>query len=315
MCNNLTVETKEFLAKLGERKPLCEMSLQAIRESLNELQEIGYEFVDADEYGLTITAEGCESFNAAVFRPAGNKETLPVILYIHGGGWAAGDKSDYNMFMRKLCNKANAVIVFPEYCLSPEAKFPAALNQVYETLEYIFAHAQDLNIHRDKIAIAGDSAGGNMAAVTAIRALKSNGPKIKMQLLLYPVTDVNMDYKSFETFENGPFLTKERMEWYFEQYLPNGHDKNNFHISPIKASLENLKGLPHTLIITAENDILRDQGEAYALKLDEAGVDVANIQVNGTIHDFLSLNGLAHTMPAKAGLKIVSECLKKHLHE
>ena len=314
MCNNLTVKTKDFLAKVGERKPISEMSLQAARDAFSEVQELGYEVIDADVCDITITPENGESFNAAMFRPAGNQETLPVILYVHGGGWVVGGKDDYNMFMRKLCKKTNAVIVFPEYCLSPEAKFPVALNQVYETLEYIFEHASDLNVHRDKIAIAGDSAGGNMAAVTAIRALKSNGPKLKMQLLLYPVTDVDMDYHSFEKFEDGPWLTKKAMEWYFEQYLPNEHDKDNFHISPIKASLDALKGLPHTLVITAENDILRDQGEYYAAKLDEAGVEAACVQINGTIHDFLSLNGLAHTAPARIGLKIAAECLKRHLN-
>lgn len=177
-----------------------------------------------------------------------------------------------------------------------------------------FSNPDDLNIDENRIAIAGDSAGGNMAAVTALKAKNLKGPKILFQCLFYPVTNADMDTKSFDDFKDGPWLTKKAMEWFWNAYVPEKKLREDPYISPLKADIDDLKGLPPALIISVENDVLRDEGEAYARKLDVAGVDVLNVRVNGTIHDFLMLNALSDTPQAKGALELACKVLKHALH-
>ena len=219
------------------------------------------------------------------------------------------------MLIKQLAINTNSVVIFPEYSRSPEAKYPVALKEIYSVLEYIYENPDEFNIDNDSIAIAGDSAGANMATVTALKAKNQNGPKLKFQCLFYPVTNADMDTKSYDLFKDGPWLSKKAMEWFFEAYAPDKESRNDIYVSPLKADEEDLKGLPPTLIITAENDVLRDEGEAYARKLDSAGVDVLNIRINGTIHDFLMLNALSDTRCAKGALNLACNMLKKALHK
>ena len=206
---------------------------------------------------------------------------------------------------------ANAAVIFVDYDRAPETTYPKALNQIYGVLQYIYNYPDEFDLDREKIVIAGDSAGGNMAAACAIKAKLNNLDFIKAQILLYPVTDASMDTKSYDKFQKGPWLTKKSMEYFWKAYLPDKKLRDEILVSPLKADINNLKNLPPALILTVENDVLRDEGEDYARKLDEAGVPVTNIRMNGTIHDFMMLNALCDNIQTKAAFSIVCGYLKK----
>ena len=307
---NLTTKTEDFISMLENKdaKPLYKMTPEQARQFLDNLQKETHKDILADVKDTQIFTENKNSIALRIIRPANNNEKLPAIIYLHGGGWVMGGKESFNMLI-------NSVVIFPEYSRSPEAKYPVALKEIYSVLEYIYENPDEFNIDNDSIAIAGDSAGANMATVTALKAKNQNGPKIKFQCLFYPVTNADMDTKSYDLFKDGPWLSKKAMEWFFEAYAPDKESRNDIYVSPLKADEEDLKGLPPTLIITAENDVLRDEGEAYARKLDSAGVDVLNIRINGTIHDFLMLNALSDTQCAKGALNLACNMLKKALHK
>lgn len=314
---NLTTKTEDFISMLENKdaKPLYKMTPEQARQFLDNLQKETHKDILADVKDTQIFTENKNSIALRIIRPANNNEKLPAIIYLHGGGWVMGGKESFDMLIKQLAINTNSVVIFPEYSRSPEAKYPVALKEIYSVLEYIYENPDEFNIDNDSIAIAGDSAGANMATVTALKAKKQNGPKIKFQCLFYPVTNADMDTKSYDLFKDGPWLSKKAMEWFFEAYAPDKESRNDIYVSPLKADEEDLKGLPPTLIITAENDVLRDEGEAYARKLDSAGVDVLNIRINGTIHDFLMLNALSDTQCAKGALNLACNMLKKALHK
>ena len=314
---NLTTKTEDFISMLEikDAKPLYKMTPEQARQFLDNLQKETHKDILADVKDTQIFTENKNSIALRIIRPANNNEKLPAIIYLHGGGWVMGGKESFDMLIKQLAINTNSVVIFPEYSRSPEAKYPVALKEIYSVLEYIYENPDEFNIDNDSIAIAGDSAGANMATVTALKAKNQNGPKIKFQCLFYPVTNADMDTKSYDLFKDGPWLSKKAMEWFFEAYAPDKESRNDIYVSPLKADEEDLKGLPPTLIITAENDVLRDEGEAYARKLDSAGVDVLNIRINGTIHDFLMLNALSDTQCAKGALNLACNMLKKALHK
>lgn len=305
---NLNIETKAFVDELAKAggEPLYTLTPGDARKVLNDLQEKTHKEIEADVYDTTVA-----NVSVRFIRPKKNSEKLPVIFYLHGGGWILGNKETHDELVRKLAVHTNSVVVFPSYDPSPEAVYPRAIDQAYSVLDFICNNSDEYNIDEKRIVLAGDSVGGNMATVLALKAKKENGPKILFQALFYPVTDANMDTQSYKEFENGPWLTKKAMEWFWNAYLPDKSRKDEIYVSPLKASLDDLKGLPPTLIITDENDVLRDEGEAYAKRLDEAGVDVANVRMNGTIHDFMMLNALSNTAPAKAAIALACKMIKK----
>ena len=314
---NLTTKTEDFISMLENKdaKPLYKMTPEQARQFLDNLQKETHKDIPADVKDTQIFTVNNNSIAKRIIRPANNNEKLPAIIYLHGGGCVMGGKESFDMLIKQLAINTNSVVIFPEYSRSPEAKYPVALKEIYSVLEYIYENPDEFNIDNDSIAIAGDSAGANMATVTALKAKNQNGPKLKFQCLFYPVTNADMDTKSYDLFKDGPWLSKKAMEWFFEAYAPDKESRNDIYVSPLKADEEDLKGLPPTLIITAENDVLRDEGEAYARKLDSAGVDVLNIRINGTIHDFLMLNALSDTRCAKGALNLACNMLKKALHK
>ncbi len=320
---NLNTKTEEFISMLEQRDnaPLYTLSPDGARDFLDSLQIETHKEIDADVADINVPAQDTQDIEVRVVRPKNSTEKLPVILYIHGGGWVMGGKESFDMLIRKLAVCTDSAVFFPEYSLSPEAQYPQALNEISRVLEYIYNNAKELNIDNTKIAIAGDSAGGNMATVTALavkKALqkqKENKPDIIFECLFYPVTNADMDTKSYDSFKDGPWLSKKAMEWFFEAYVPEKKLRDDATVSPLKASEEELALLPPTLIITDENDVLRDEGEAYARKLDSAGVDVLNVRINGTIHDFVMLNALSDTFAAKGALDLACKMLKDALHE
>ena len=245
-----------------------------------------------------------------IVRPEGNTDRLPVVVYFHGGGWVLGDKETHDRLIREIAVQANAVVVFVDYERSPEAKYPIAIDQDYAVTKYVAEHSEQLNVDPTRLAIAGDSVGGNMTAVVSLLAEQRKGPEIIAQVLFYPVTDANFENGSYTEFANGPWLTKAAMEWFWNQYLPEGTDRTDPKVTPIHAPQELLAGQAPALIITDENDVLRDEGEAYARKLSQAGVDVTTVRYNGTIHDFVMLNAVADTPAAKAATAQASQFLK-----
>jgi acetyl esterase len=219
---------------------------------------------------------------------------------MHGGGWVLGDRDTHDRLIRELAIGASAALIFVDYERSPEARYPVAIEQGYAVAKHVSDNAEKLMIDGSRIVVAGDSVGGNMAAVIALLAKERKGPALKAQVLFYPVTDASMSTRSYEQFATGPWLTADAMAWYWEQYIPEVGQRAQSHASPINATKDELSGLPQTLLITDENDVLRDEGEAYGRKLAEAGVRVTIVRYNGTVHDFVMLNALAAT-PAVRG--------------
>ena len=313
----LSLETKNIIDKLAseDSKPLYKLQPEEARLVLNDLQALFPIDIEAEVQNRTISTISAGNIDIKIVRPKCNtEEKLPVILYLHGGGWILGNAKTHDTLIKKLAICTKSVVIFPEYSKSPEAIYPTAINQCYAVLEYIKQNPLEFNINENKIAVAGDSAGGNMATVLALKAKQENGPHICLQALFYPVTDASMDTKSYNDFKDGPWLSKKAMEWFWEAYVPEKSLRNNPHISPLKAELNTLKGLPPTLIITAENDVLRDEGEEYARKLNQAGVKVINARINGTIHDFMMLNALSDTQPTKGAFALAGKIIKKELH-
>jgi acetyl esterase len=234
-------------------------------------------------------------------------------MWFHGGGWILGDKETHDRLVRDIASGTGATVVFVDYERSPEAHFPVAIEQAYATTKYVAEHGAELRVDGSRLAVAGDSVGGNMAAVVALLAKERKGPKLAFQLLYYPVTDSSLSEDSYTEYGEGPWLTKPGMAWFWDAYLPDEKARAAITASPLNATVEQLRGLPEALIIVDENDILRDEGEAYARKLASAGVRVTSTRYNGTIHDFVMLNPLAETPAARAAIRQGTDALRAAL--
>lgn len=210
-----------------------------------------------------------------------------------------GNAHTHDRLIRELAVGAEAAIVFPNYSLSPEAKYPTAIEEIYAVLQWTAEKGSEHGLDTSKLSIAGDSVGGNMAAAITLMAKERSGPKIAKQLLFYPVTDASFDTESYHEFAKGYFLQRDGMKWFWDQYTTDPEERNQITASPLRASLEQLRDLPDALVITGEADVLRDEGEAYAAKLREAGVNVTAVRFQGIIHDFVMLNPLAETHAKK----------------
>ncbi len=304
---NLIKPVKAFIDKLSKAggKPLYELTPEEARNVLLNVQAEDEVLPEANVDEITVSLENGREMRVLIVRPSGVDDTLPIIFYIHGGGWVMGNEVTHARLIRQLADEVQAAVVFPVYIPSPEAQYPQTTNDLFGVLQYISEYGAKYNLDTDRLAVAGDSVGGNMAAVMTLMAKKNeNTPKIDFQLLFYPVTDASFENESYETYSEGPWLTRKAMEWFWQQYAPNKKSRKEIYASPLRATKEDLEGLPPALIITDENDVLRDEGEAYARKLDEAGVTVGVVRVNGTIHDFLMLNALADTVPTKAAMAL-----------
>ena len=249
------------------------------------------------------------SVGIRVVRPVAAKGALPVLIYVPGGGWTMGDKETYDRLIRELAVGVQGALFFVEYDRAPEAKYPIAVEQAYAVTKFVAEHGTDLHVDPTRLAILGDGAGGNIAAAVTLMASERRGPKFALQVLLYPVVDVNFGTGSYMTFANGPWLTRQAMEWFWNAYLPDTTARNQITATPLNASVDQLTGLPEALVIVAENDVLRDEGESYARKLSLAGVRVVSTRYNGTIHDFVMLNALSDTPAACGALAQVTTAL------
>ena len=258
--------------------------------------------LDADISDLTVEGGPTGSVRVRIVRPAGATGVLPVILYVHGLGWVFGGPETHDRLVRELAVGAQAAVVFPDYDLAPEQKYPTQIEQVYAVADWIAMNGADERLDPSRIAVAGDSVGGNMATVTALLAKQRGGVTFAGQLLFYPVTDASFDTGSYEQFAEGFFLARDGMRWFWDQYTTDPAQRAEITASPLRASLEELAGLPQALVIVGEADVLRDEGEAYAAKLRAAGVPVTAVRYGGIVHDFVGLNPLRHTYAAEGAI-------------
>jgi acetyl esterase/lipase len=256
-----------------------------------------------DEEWVTVPGGPTGEVKARIVKPRGATGTLPVLLYIHGAGWVFGNAHTHDRLVRELAVGIGAAVVFPEYDRAPEARYPVALEQSYTVAQWVVEEGSSKGLDASRFAIAGDSVGGNMTAAMTLLAKERGGPKLAAQVLFYPVTDANFDTPSYEQFAEGYFLRRDAMQWFWDQYTTDEAQRNQVTASPLRATLEQLAGMPPALVITGEADVLRDEGEAYANKLREAGVPVTAVRYQGIIHDFVMLNALRETHAADAAIK------------
>lgn len=294
--------TRAFLESLNAQKgpALYEIPVAKGRAAFTRLQDVPVKKLPADIEDRTLPVGPKGQVGIRIIRPKGAAGTLPPVVYTHGAGWVFGDPNIYDRLMRDLANGANAAIVFVDFSRSPEAKYPTAIEESYAVAKYVAEHGKELGLNTAKLAVAGDSVGGNMTTAVTMLAKQRGGPQIGFQVLFYPVSNARFDTESYKQFPTEHFLTLEAMKWFWNQYMPDDARRNEPTASPLQATLEQLKGLPPALVINGEFDVLRDEGEAYAHKLIEAGVRVTAVRFHGTIHDFVLLNAIAET-PATRG--------------
>jgi acetyl esterase len=292
---------------------LFDLSISEGRKTVDQTQDGDFPDPAATREDLTIAGGPGGEVKITIYRPAGEVGVLPVVLYTHGAGWVFGDVHTHDRLVRELTTRAEAATVFVSYSLSPEAKYPTAIEEIYATLEWIAASGAAHELDPGRIAVAGDSVGGNMTAAVTILAKQRGGPRIGGQLLYYPVTDAAFDTASYHQFATGYWLRRDAMQWFWDQYTTDQAKRAEITASPLRASAEDLAGLPPALIINGEADVLRDEGEAYAAHLRAAGVPVTSVRYNGTIHDFVMLNALRDTHAAKAATAQGGEFLRATL--
>ena len=300
----VTLETPaaEFAAATAQPPYLFDLGPIEGRKVVDEVQSGDVAKPDVDETWVTLTGGPTGSVDVRIVKPAGATGTLPVIIYIHGAGWVFGNAHTHDRLVRELAVGARAAVVFPEYDLSPEARYPVAIEQNYVAARWVVTDGASHGLDATRIAVAGDSVGGNMAAALTLMAKERGDVPLVQQVLFYPVTDASFDTGSYHQFATGYFLRRDAMQWFWDQYTTDANERAQITASPLRASVEQLTGLPPALVITGEADVLRDEGEAYANKLRRAGVPVVATRYQGIIHDFVMLNALRSTHAAEAAI-------------
>ncbi|GAB4043165.1 alpha/beta hydrolase [Spirosoma jeollabukense] len=312
---HLSKEVRSFLKVLNTagNPPLETLSPQEAQLGLVQAQasvEVDLSGVEVSQ--KTITSEGY-TVDLHLIRPQGVREILPVFMFIHGGGWVLGDFPTHQRLVRDLVVESGFAAIFVDYTRTSDAPYPQAIHEIYAATKWVAEHGREINVDGNNLAIVGNSVGGNMSTVTSLLAKEKGGPVIKLQILMWPIVDADFETDSYHQFGEDRFLSTSLMKWMYDLYIPDPEQRKTIYASPLQASLAQLKGLPPALIQTAENDILRDEGEAYGRKLDQAGVAVTTVRYNGMIHDFGLLNGLA-TLPAVRSLVVQAAAeLKKYL--
>ncbi|HTD41585.1 MAG TPA: alpha/beta hydrolase [Mucilaginibacter sp.] len=308
-------EIKAFLKVLNGAggRPLESLPPLEARKVLVDAQKsVQVDYSGIVESEKTITADGY-TIKLNIVKPHGATGILPAFIFIHGGGWVLGDYPTHKRMVRDLVVLSGTAGVFVNYTPTPDAKYPRAINEIYAATKWVAEHGNEIGVNGKSLAVVGNSVGGNMTAVTCIKAKENGGPHIKLQILMWPVTNAEPNTESYKKYGKDRFLTASLMGWMFDLYTKDPEERKQIHLSPLRASLEQLRGLPPALIQVAEADILRDEGEAYGRKLDEAGVEVATVRYDGTIHDFGLLNPLANTPQTKALFMHAAAELRKYL--
>ncbi len=298
------------LADATSKPPfLYELGPDGARKVLDDLQAAPIVMLEVAEHWTTVRAT-VGDVRVRIVKPPGRTHDLPAVLYVHGGGWVLGNAGTHDRLVRELAVGADAAVVFVEYDRSPEARHPVAIEQAYATARWLCDGGVP-GIDTSRLAVAGDSVGGNMAAVLAILAKQRGDVRFIHQSLYYPVTDAAQDTASYAQFAAGPSLTAKAMAWFWDCYQPDRVKRTEITASPLRASLEQLAGLPPALVIVDENDVLRDEGEAYARRLIQAGVPTTSVRYNAILHDFMMLNPLRETAATLAAIEQAVRALRK----
>ncbi|MEU1167777.1 alpha/beta hydrolase, partial [Streptomyces sp. NPDC005921] len=284
------------------------------RKAVDEVQSGEIAKPAVDEEWITVSGGPTGTVRARIVKPAGATGPLPVIIYIHGAGWVFGNAHTHDRLVRELAVGAEAAVVFPEYDLSPEVRYPVAIEQNWTVAQWIVEQGATKGLDAGRIAVAGDSVGGNMTIALTLMAKERGGVPLLQQVLFYPVTDASFDTNSYHQFAEGYFLRRDGMFWFWDQYTTDEAERAQITASPLRATTEQLKDLPPALVVVAEADVLRDEGEAYANKLREAGVPVTAVRFQGIIHDFVMLNALRGTHAAEAAISLAVRTLHTALH-
>lgn len=310
----LSCGTKEYLKVLnGGDKPVESLPVADARQVLCDAQAaVEVDVSGIEEVEKQIRMDGFR-LKLTVVRPENTRERLPVFIFIHGGGWVLGDYPTHRRLVRDLVVASGCSAVFVHYTLSPEVCYPQAVYEIYAATKWVAEHGGEINVDGTRMAVVGNSAGGNMALAVSLMIKERGGPEIKGLALLWPVTDATFDWYSYKRYGEQRFLTASLMKWMFDLYTTDEEARKEPYLSPLQADVNQLKGLPATLIVVAENDVLRDQGEAMGRRLDVAGVEVTTVRFNGVIHDWGMLNGFASLPPVRTLVLLVSAVIKGYV--
>lgn len=311
---HLSPGTKAYLKVLNGGVPVESLSVEEARRVLADVQAaVHVDLSGVEESERTIESEG-RRLRLQLVRPVGTgHERLPAFVFVHGGGWVLGDYPTHRRLVRDLVAESGCAAVFVDYTLSPEAHFPQAVEEVYAAVKWVTGNGREIGVDGSRLALAGNSAGGNMSLAAALVAKDHGGPQLRTLVLMWPVTDAGYDWESYVEYGRQRFLTAPLMEWMFDRYVCDPAQRGSDLMSPVRASAERLRGLPPTLIAVAENDILRDEGEAMGRRLDEAGVEVTTVRFNGVIHDWGMLNGFAGLHPTRTLVRLAGAVLRDAL--
>ena len=298
-----------FVQETSNPPFLFQMPLAEGRATVDKVQSSPIDKRTVEIEDRTVPGAAGKPVSIRIVRPEIVSSSLPVILYIHGAGWVFGNAHTHDKLVRELAVEAQAAVVFPNYSLSPEARYPTAIEECYAVAKWVAEHGRSVGLDPERLVVAGDSVGGNMAAAVTLLAKERGGPAIRRQLLFYPVTDAGFDTDSYRQFATGYFLRRDAMQWFWDQYTSDPAERQQITAAPLRASVEQLRGLPTALVITAEADVLRDEGEAYANKLRAAGVRVTAARFQGIIHDFVMLNALDETAATRGAMALATRWL------
>jgi acetyl esterase len=304
-----------FAEATAEPPYLYDLGPEKGREAVDEVQSSEIAKPDVHEEWTTVEGGPTGSVKVRIVRPPDAAGTLPVVLYVHGAGWVFGDAHTHDRLVRDLAVGAHAAVVFPEYDRAPEHRYPTQLEQSWTVAEWVVREGAANLLDGSRMAVAGDSVGGNMSAALTLMAKERGTVSFVQQVLFYPVTDASFDTASYEQFADGYFLSRTGMHWFWDQYTTDPDERAQITASPLRASVEQLRGLPPALVITGEADVLRDEGEAYAAKLRQAGVPTVAVRYQGVIHDFVMLNALHDMPPARAAVAQAVATLRAELHD
>jgi acetyl esterase/lipase len=305
--------SQEFVNATANPPYFWEGSPVDARKVLDDVQAAPIDKLPVDDRWITVPAEA-GAVRVRIVRPADATGMLPAILYMHGGGWVLGNAGTHDRLVRELAVGTNAAVVFVEYDRSPEAHYPVAIEQGYATAQWIMREGVSNGLDPERLAVAGDSVGGGMTAALALMAHDRGDVRFVQQSMYYPVTDAGMDTGSYEQFAEGYFLFAAGMAWFWDAYLPDVERRSEPYASPLRASDEQLAGLPPAFVIVDEADVLRDEGEAYAARLRAAGVPVTTVRYDGITHDFMMLNPLSKTRATRAAVAQAISILRDALH-
>ncbi|WP_433576771.1 alpha/beta hydrolase [Nocardia brasiliensis] len=311
---SLEQAAQEFVDATSQPPFLYQLAPEEGRKAVDGVQDSPIFKPEIDEEWITVEGGPTGSVRVRIVKPLGVTEPLPVIVYTHGAGWVFGDAHTHDRLVRDLAVGVHAAVVFPEYDRSPEVRYPIANEQSYRVAQWVSTNGAEKGLDASRIAIAGDSVGGNMAIALTLMAKERGDVSFLQQVLFYPVTDANFDTGSYQQFGEGYFLTRDGMKWFWDQYTTDEADRAQITASPLRASTAQLAGLPPALVITGEADVLRDEGEAFAGKLREAGVPVTQVRYGGIIHDFVMVNSMHDTHAAKAAVAQAVAALKAALY-